>query len=475
MNPLRRHVIFRKLLAVLVSLVVTLGGLELVSRMAVPVPAPVLLREGIYLNPLPLVNGRPVDRGAIPREGERLGREATPGEVRVFVFGESSVEGSPWGTVASPPSMLRDLLARALPGRTVTVVNMGRVSAFAMDTYYHLLSIRGFGPDYIIFYTGTNNRFDAEAEMCLPLTHPTVYGTWRFMVENSHLLWTVRALLPDKLERKEPAAQSFKPGTNRCEARLAERAWADILVGTARDTGARVIVTSPVRSGLAVLEGGFFAKRDLLPAEYLASLSREYREVLACRLSPGCDYTERFDAAETPRWLAPVVDAWREAAVANQALFLDFNSLLARTSPGRVLGPPMVVDDVHLSVEGYWLLAELWARAIAGDISDKGDPPAGLSSTGDVVPYERALGSYERILMERGLVFMKTGMLQYALSFLQPAAERFDNRTARLALGWLRAFVGLPHGLPPELSARLHGFDPSMALDELDADRNERQ
>jgi len=76
---------------------------------------------------------------------------------RVFVLGESSVEGVPYGPQYAFPAYLERRLRAALPGRTVEVVNCG-VSAIGS---WHLLRIArevlAYQPDLVMVYAGHND------------------------------------------------------------------------------------------------------------------------------------------------------------------------------------------------------------------------------------------------------------------------------------------------------------------------------
>ena len=102
---------------------------ELSTRLLVAPPAPILLRDGIYVSQLPLVSGRDTVAWLSGGDHPPLSTAKRDGEIRIFVFGESSVQGSPWEYPGSPPTMLYDQLHSRFPGRDLTVVNMGRGAA----------------------------------------------------------------------------------------------------------------------------------------------------------------------------------------------------------------------------------------------------------------------------------------------------------------------------------------------------------
>ncbi|MEP7123263.1 MAG: SGNH/GDSL hydrolase family protein [Byssovorax sp.] len=353
-----------KLLLAATSFSVTVLVLELIVRLSgVPSP-PTSMREGLYVSQLPLVTGRETTSGLV---GPALATAKRPGEIRIFVFGESSVQGLPWGYGGSPVTMLRDQLHTMAPGLDLTVVNMGRSASTMMDAYYYLVSIERYAPDFIVFYQGSNDFFDVDGERCAPATHPALHGAFRWLVEHSRLVWSARALGPRFYRRRvadtsKPAPPVFgkdqQPG-DRCDAGQAFAAWTDILVTTARGMGAQVLVTTPVENPLRWPDER--ASSEPTPEE-------PYRRLLSCVLDDACDVVKTWkDVRGTPSFtwdrLGPRRDAWARTAAARGARLVDFADDLARSSDDG-LRPSLFVEEVHLSLEGYWRLSWLWATEI---------------------------------------------------------------------------------------------------------------
>src|SRR5689334_22056910 len=93
----------------IVSLIATVSVLEGAAHLALGRLAPVLQRERYYRQALPLVN-RPTPYWFEPGIGGTLPESKEEGEIRVLVFGESSVAGVPYGSLASAPAILHDIL-----------------------------------------------------------------------------------------------------------------------------------------------------------------------------------------------------------------------------------------------------------------------------------------------------------------------------------------------------------------------------
>ena len=473
-SPTRRLV--ARLGLALASLTLTFALLELTARLVTPVLL-VHERDGIYASTLPLVNGRPTHFVA-SLDGAPLPRSRTAGELRVAALGESSMEGAPWGHAASPATQLHDALAAALPGRAVTVMNLGRTSSFAMDAFYYLVGAAPYHPDVVWFYLGMNERYDLDREACWPVTHPTLYGAWRWMVERSRLLWLTRVYLPHRVKGLGNA-DTVRDGARApgCDEDQAFRAWAGLLVETATHLGARVVVATPVQNDLVEPDRDFAdAVGEGSAAEALAASGGAYRQTLTCLLQDGCDLGRvaierdgwRGLGERTLRRVAPALLsrhvvapneqrglAWREAAEDHGAQVVDFAAALRSLTPGGHLAPPDVVDTVHLSVRGYGLLARLVAERVLAGEPGAGPRIAATPAFPDVTRYERQVSPNTT---ELAYTYARARQFLVAATLAAVPARAGDPDAQRLR-GWLRRCLGMESGLPPDLGAGLDAFE----------------
>jgi len=366
------------------SLVLTLLLLEVLARAANPALPPQELRPGLYAMPLPLLNGRPNMRWSLEPDPEAklLSRTKEQGELRVFTFGESSMEGCPWGHVAGPAASLRDELGRLMPDRRVTVVNMGKTSSFVMDSYYYLVEALRYSPDYVVFYQGNNDRFDLDMEMCRVVTAPALHAAWRWLVERSKLLWVVRTFGPEAYLSLTGATEERKKGSEAmrgslCDPKAAFEAWTRALVSTALDNGARPVTVSYVRNSLADFAYAS-GKQGWSPGEP--------EPVYRCPLDPECSPLAlvRGDLS-TEEWAEELEDSpigrrnrsWKQAVDGNEGVFLDFRMLAKELPEAGAWLPPLFLDGVHLSVAGYAILGEQMAMTVAAAERGEALPEAG--------------------------------------------------------------------------------------------------
>lgn len=441
------------------SAVLTVLVIEGAARLWVSIPPPVRLRDGVYVSSLPLINGHPSCRWVPTVTGDPLPLTRRPDELRVFVFGESSVQGSPWDYPGSPATMLRDHLRELLPGRSVTVVNMGRSCSSMMDSYYYLLSIASYKPDVVIFYQGSNDRFDVDNERCLVVNRPALHAGWRFLAGHSRAFWAARAMSPQALRRRENKALTgpVPPGKPRCDPNAAFSRWTRILVGTAQDLGARVIVTSPVRNPVLPLELKAWSPQPSPVAALIKNAEAPYRKILRCELVPACDPTKEIQAAiaDAAKEIEERAAAWEATATAQDARFVDFSARLSLAAPrGESVGR-FFVGETHLTLEGYWLLSSLWAGAVAdllpggGRAPENPSRPMGQRYEDDL----KAHGSpVEDIFHREGLSYLRARMLLLAVPSLEQASRR-QVPEAQLILARLRQDAGLPPAVPSSLKA----------------------
>lgn len=441
--------------------------LEGAVRVLVPLPAPVRLRDGLYVSQLPLVNGR-LGRWVTQVEGLPLLREKAPGELRLFFFGESSVQGEPWGYPGSPVTMLHEQLRAANPERRITVVNMGRGAAFTMDTYYYLLAAAPFSPDYVVLYLGANDLYQGDFEMCLPARLAPAHRAWRALVSRSRLLWLVRALGPDRLVASTGPAAPPPIGTQACDGAVAFARWSEILVEAGLATGARVAVTTPVHNSLKIYShAGPPSRQDV--RQLVAELSPMARRLATCVLSDGCEVAAAITAERTSssphlaatdvapggpwEWIDARAETWRRVAARKGVELLDFNAVLKAANFGE-MGPPFIVDEVHLSLEGYAMLASTWARWLERE--------AGLRAGASGVDLSRYPGDIRAVRGDLGclslvpaLFYLREGPAPLlGLHLLRMALAAGDsNEWARTTAHQLLSALGRGVGLEADAAA----------------------
>lgn len=473
-----KRLLLKRLLLTFASLALVWSLLEVTALFLTPDPSPFWLRDGIFFNSMPLVTGHS-RFGVVPQGTEaRLPKEKRPGEIRIAVFGESSIEGVPYDHWASPPTMLYDELHRNFPDKDFTVINMGRTGSVAANTWYHLLKIRDYQLDVVVFYLGANDESSMGGEPCWAGEYPLAHSVWRSFVSVSPLLRYLRIYLPQFVWANQKA-----PSDSSCRI-MSFPVWADQLIELAKETAPVVLVTSPVTSAYTALEdptnSRTVAESVSIPV---------YRDLLRCRLQPSCDPSAAsssqvgttaatnesgLDGRVFLTWAFPLhvkAGVWREAAARHSVLFVDLLEAMAQRSPGGYVGlsPDQFSDEIHLSLRGYLYLARMWVEALRPQFSNEPPRVALFPTPEEAAPYGFAVRSspYSMLLnyVRRGWLITVIGGFEIVADYQLGGVRR---PLAELIMGWARQQVGLPHGLPADLAPLLPGFDPTTLDPEAD-------
>jgi len=96
------------------------------------------------------------------------------GEFRVFVFGGSTVQGSPFSIETSFPSYLQIAMENADPSRSWKVVNCGGVSYASYRLLPIMTECLAYEPDLFIFCEGHNEFLEDVSYSTVCTTHPLI-------------------------------------------------------------------------------------------------------------------------------------------------------------------------------------------------------------------------------------------------------------------------------------------------------------
>jgi tetratricopeptide (TPR) repeat protein len=302
------------------------------------------------------------------------------GTLRIFVQGESSAAGFPYGRWASPAALLQQRLQRAYPDRNVEVINTG----MAAVTSYVLLDfadeIIDQQPDAVVVYTGHNEYLGIGG-----------VGSSLASARSPTLARTIAALRHLRLYRAlERALASLGPGADPLASRdgtLMSRVAAERSIplgsplyqrGLAQFRGNLERLLQRYRAaGVPVFIGTLASnERDQPP---FASAPREQGDLSALarfERARALDAAGDFAAARVEymaakdrdelRFRAPQAfnDVIRETATASDATVVDVQGALAAASNNGIIGADLMLEHVHPNVEGYFRLASAYFPAI---------------------------------------------------------------------------------------------------------------
>jgi lysophospholipase L1-like esterase len=382
----RRQRLF--LLITLLLPVLLLAAAELVLRVAgigalEPLFIPVAEAPG-YLQPNPAAIRRFFPD---PRRAPDVSIDTTwfpagkaPGTLRIFVQGESSAAGFPYGRWASPAAMLQERLQRAYPDRNVEVIN----TAMAAVTSYVLLDfadeIVAQKPDAVVIYTGHNEYLGVGGVgSSLVSAKSPMLARAVSQLRRLHLYRGLERFLSsfgpaaDPLSNREgtlmarvAAERSIPLGSPLYEQGLAQFGGnLERLLGQYRKAGIPVFIgtlASNERDQPPFVSAPDTATGDSAAQHYAKArnLDREGRfddaraEYIAAK-----DRDElRFRAPESFNALI------REIAARQSATVVDVLGALQAAARDGIIGSDLMLEHVHPNAEGYFRLAGAYFPAL---------------------------------------------------------------------------------------------------------------
>src|SRR5262245_48653390 len=391
-------------------------------------------------------------------------RDKPANGLRVFVVGESSVFGFPFGPELAFSRFLGDRLAAAFPDRTVEVVNAG-VPAVGSWHVRRLVEqeIVGYRPDVVVIYTGHNDWVHPPPRTvsCVRRALSRLRLFQLTVVANSRWRrWTggaidERLLRADAvwgyLRQRARGQLSLSRGEeSELTARFVENLSAT--VRAAQQAGARVLLASLAqnfrdfppgasrhRHGITTearglwrrladdaagrMQGGDTAgalalldrARGLDPRPAVgAYLRAQCLDRLGRRGKARAAYRRASDLDEVPLGARSSFNAAiaRVAAEAG-AQFVDIAGGLARESPHGLVGRELFFDHLHPTIAGHVAIARVLAPSL-------GAPATGYSwPDPDVLAAERPDA--------RKLTVVATVALDIALGWYDAALEQIDR------------------------------------------------
>jgi tetratricopeptide (TPR) repeat protein len=291
--------------------------------------------------------------------------------LRIFVQGESSAAGFPYGRWASPAALLQQRLQRSYPGRAVEVINTG----MAAVTSYVLLDfadeIIAQRPDAVVIYTGHNEYLGiGGVGSSLASAKSPAIARAVAQLRRLHLYRALEtglvALGPARhapgrrdgtLMSRVAAERAIAVGSPLYEQGLAQfRGNLQRLCAQYREAGIPVFIGTLASNERD--QPPFVSRTD--SANAAQSLFDEARalEVAGDYAGARAQYLAAKDRDEL-RFRAPEAfnDAIRQSAAAPDVNVVDVQTALAAHSKNGIIGAGLMLEHVHPNVEGYFQLA----------------------------------------------------------------------------------------------------------------------
>jgi tetratricopeptide (TPR) repeat protein len=340
-----------------------------------------------------------------------------PRTYRIFMQGESSAQGFPYGHGGAPSRMLEQRLQAAFPDREIEVVNTGLTAINSYALLDQAGEIIAQQPDAVLIYTGHNEYYGAFG-----VGSTRSIGHWRPLVKAYLMLRHVRTAqlmnalvtsamrggahtpasdaprtvmqlmagdqeIPFGSPRYDEGLEQFRANLGELLARYRTRGI-PVLIGTLasneRDqppfiSGLATGTDSTAwwqryRAGIDAQERGdtAAAMRSLEAAVNMDSTAADAYYALG-RLHDARGDTVRARAAyhaakdrDQLRFRAPeAINAIiRDEAARNGAIVVETQDALARHATGGIIGRTLMLEHLHPNLDGYFIIADAFHDAL---------------------------------------------------------------------------------------------------------------
>jgi len=466
-KPPRRALLW---LIVLLVPVAVLGGVELALRATgygrglepLFVASP---EQPDYLQANPRVVTRfftdPTQAPSVSIETAYFRRQKQAGTFRVFVQGESSAAGFPYGLGASLAGVLDQRLERAFPSREIEVIStaMAAVNSHALLDFAD--EIIAQQPDAVIIYVGHNEFLGILGVGSTMRLAATPALTRAFLAARD---WRLFQLMSQAYAQLRPAAAATaSAGGESLMSRVAGERSIALQSGVYRrgvqqfESNLGRLLERYRRAGVPVLIGTLASnERDQVPLAILAGVESDAAGAArtAYHAAQDADEAGNHAAAREGYAWARDLDPLRFRAPA------DFNSVVTRTadahgarvvqvhdafvvaSPNGLVGEALMLEHVHPNLDGYFLLADaFFAALVANGLpgTPEVDVAAAEARSGmPVSDIDRFLGDYKVLRIKAGWPF-SDGRTPVTLPAPASEAERLAQELYHERISWPEA------------------------------------
>lgn len=359
----------------------------------------ILVIDGILLGMAELIAGmvRPFyyDRVAA---AENLAASKAPGERRIFVYGESTIYGVPYGPNNSTARWLEAILHEVLPNEPIRVINFGGPGQGSQHLLNALEKTIGYQPDAIVMCVGHNEFLAA------PLSFVTSGPAHRWGYFHCHLYRVAFHALPGLHERLGKSGDAFVGippwSPQHAEVENQYRRNVDIMAALAGQKQVPLVLAMPgcygpwppnqsqhrqamseegLRSYAARLKAARQAvdrgEGDEADIRQLIADSDQFAEAHYClgrvleqsgrRDEAYDEFYKSLDLDCVPlRGQSPNIAILREIGAADGAPFINCREIFREHSPDRTPGGNLFIDHCHPRPYGQYLMAEAIARSL---------------------------------------------------------------------------------------------------------------
>ena len=446
---------------------VLVGGAEFVLRIAgvghdlepLFIPSP---QQPGYLQANPRAVTRfftdPAQAPSVSIETAYFAARKAPGTFRVFVQGESSAAGFPYGLGASLAGVLDRRLEFAFPEREIEVIStaMAAVNTYALLDFAD--EIIAQQPDAVIVYVGHNEYLGILGVGSSMRMASTPRTTRAFLAVRELRLFQLISLLYRKLA---PAPGTpFADSGDSLMARVAGERSIPLNSALYRrgleqfSTNLGDLLETYRRAGIPVFVGTLVSnERDQMPLAILSAAETDSAGAAktAYLAAQDAESSEDFKSARQGYAWARDLDPLRfrapsefNAIVASTAAthgagVVAVHEAFVRASPHGLVGSTLLLEHVHPNLEGYLLLADAFYDALL-ESEMPGRPGVRTSRDEDrawmpVSEVDRWFGEYKARKIRSTWPF-EVGASSFQLPPAASEAERIAQDLYQERIGW---------------------------------------
>lgn len=427
--------------AIVLSLPVALPALsEVALRMAgyghdlepLFIPSP---QQSAYLQANPRAVTRffvdPAQAPSVSIETAYFRAQKAPGTLRVFVQGESSAAGFPYGLGAALAGVLDQRFERAFPSREIEVIStaLSAVNSYALLDFAD--EIIAQQPDAVLVYVGHNEYLGILGVGSTLRVATTPPLTRSFLAARELRLFQLMARLLGY--GASPAVDGDPVVGDTLMERVAGERSIPLDSATFRagleqfDANLRRLLAKYRAAGIPVFVGTLVSnERDQVPLAVLSGADADSAGAAktAYHAAQDTEAAGNYEAAREGYAWARDLDPLRfrapsqfnatiaAAAEANDAALVDVHAAFVKASEHGLIGNALLLEHVHPNLDGYFLLADAFFDAmVAKGIPGPPEvelPDAEARADLPVSDVDRLFGEYKVQRIKSGWPFAPT-------------------------------------------------------------------
>ena len=377
---------------------------------------------------------------------QRFPKDKPEGVVRIFSLGGSTTYGRPFDDTVSFSGWLRELLAEVDPATTFEVINAGGVSYASYRVAAVFEELLAYEPDVFVIYTGHNEFLERRTYGAL-MGAPSWARAAGGLLSRTHTFRTGMALLRGRVEKAVLPAEVDAVLDNSAGPERYHRddALADAVVEhfernlermtvLAHSAGVKIVLVTPASSlrDCRPFKAEPPAERDA--NAWYARAEELFRQGSFEESQKA--YQRALDEDVCPlRATTPIVEAVRRVARREGVALVDFEGIVRERSEHGIPGKDWFIDHVHLTEEGYELLAEellvkMQAEAWVGGAKPTGAQRAAVvervRARMDETAYGVSFRNLARVLSWAGKDEEAGPAAERAIELMGPDAEAYE-------------------------------------------------